>query len=94
MTPAEIAAVADHLCALVQELTAHRRGAGPHWVMVAEVARELGRHGIDCTDADLQDAIALCRQRHVIKAEGRPAHSISPWQKDWSAEAAGRARRR
>jgi hypothetical protein len=30
--------LADHLCHLVRELTRHRQGGGPHWIMVETVA--------------------------------------------------------
>jgi hypothetical protein len=76
-------AIAEHLCALVRELTRHRQGRGPHWVMVETVAREMRRHGLDLAHDDLQAAIALCVERHVMKTAGDPVHSIAPWQKDW-----------
>lgn len=82
-------ALADHLCDLVRELTRHRQGGGPHWVMVETVARELRRHGIGIDDADLQAAIAVCVERHTMKAEGDPVHSIAPWQKDWEIGGSG-----
>jgi hypothetical protein len=71
-------AIADHLCDLVRGLTAHRGGSGPHWVMVETLACELRRHGLDLAHDDLQAAIALCVERRTLKAEGDPAHSISP----------------
>ena len=76
-------ALADHLCELIAELTRHRRGSGPHWIAVSTVARELRRHGVDIAESDLQAAISLCVGRHEMKAEGKPVHSVSPWQKDW-----------
>jgi hypothetical protein len=79
-------AIADHLCELIAGLTSARRGRGPHWIAVSTVARELRKADIVVDDADLQAAIALCVERHVMKAEGRPAHSIAVWQKDWKIE--------
>ena len=79
----QLDAIADHLCDLVRELTSHRRGTGPHWIMVADLHDALVRHGLDLDDDDLQAAIAICVGRHVMKAEGTPVHSISRWQKDW-----------
>ena len=29
--------LADHVCELVEALTKHRRGSGPHWFMVSEI---------------------------------------------------------
>jgi hypothetical protein len=76
-------AIADHLCELITGLTKHRQGRGPHWIAVSDLEQELRRHGLDLAQDDLQAAIALCVERHVMKAEGKPAHSIAPWQKDW-----------
>jgi hypothetical protein len=76
-------AIADHLCEIVAGLTAHRQGRGPHWVMVETVAREMRRHGLDLAHDDLQAAIALCVERHVLKTAGTPPHSIAPWQREW-----------
>lgn len=82
-TRRELEAVAGHLCDLARGLTSHRGGTGPHWIMVSTVHDALGRHGIALDDADLQAAIAIAVERHVMKAEGKPVHSITPWQKDW-----------
>ena len=71
-------AIADHLCTLIAGLTSHRRGGGPHWLMVSTLERELRRHGLDLSHDDLQAAISLCVERRTLKAEGRPVHSISP----------------
>lgn len=71
-------AIADHLCDIVLALSGHRRGSGPHWVMVADIARELRRHKLDLDENDLQAAIAICVERRTLKAEGRPVHSVNP----------------
>lgn len=76
-------ALADHLCDLIAGLTSHRQGRGPHWISVSDLERELRRHGISVTHDDLQSAIALCVERHVMKAEGSPTHSVAVWQKEW-----------
>jgi hypothetical protein len=57
-------ALADHLCALAAELTRHRQGPGPHWLMVETIARELRRHGVNVTGD--QAAIAVARVRCVL----------------------------
>lgn len=80
-------AIADHLCEIVAGLTSHRQGSGPHWIMVADLQDALRRHGLDLGGNDLQAAIAICVERHTMKAEGRPAHSIAVWQKDWDIRA-------
>jgi hypothetical protein len=49
----KLTALADHLCALVAELTSHRLGPGPHWLMVETIARELRRHGVTVTGDEL-----------------------------------------
>ena len=51
--------------------------------MVETIARDLRRHGVPVTGDELQAAIAVARVRSVLKVEGDPLHSISPWQKDW-----------
>ena len=68
-------ALADHLCDLVRELTRHRPGGGPHWLMIGTVARELRRHGID---GDLEAAITICCERRNLKAEGFPGAFDQP----------------
>ena len=52
--------------------------------MVETIAREMRRHGLTVTDAELQAAIEMARVRCVLKVEGNPVHSISPWQRDWN----------
>jgi hypothetical protein len=78
-TAAEI--LADTLCDLVRELTAHRRGSGPHWLMVGDLVEALARHGAGVTAEEIDAAIALCVARHTLKAEGQPVHSVSVWQR-------------
>lgn len=82
----QLEAIAEHLCALVVELTSHRRGGGPHWIMVGEVLGRLRDAGIDVDLEEMDAAIAICVGNHTMKAEGKPPHSISPWQKDWQIE--------
>lgn len=83
--PSRAAILADSLCDLMRELTAHRRGTGPHWLMVSTLARELRRNGVDLDENDLQAAITICVDRRTLKAEGRPPHSISPIE-PWEIE--------
>jgi hypothetical protein len=75
--------LAETLCDLARELTSHRRGGGPHWIAVSDIEDAMRRHGLDIDHDDLQAAIAICVERHTMKAEGRPFHSIAPWQKEW-----------
>lgn len=75
--------IADHLCTLVTELTKHRGGTGPHWLVVATLHDALARHGVGVTGDDRQAAIVICVERHLIKAEGTPVHSVTVWQRDW-----------
>lgn len=86
LTPAQISAIANQLCDLVRELTSHRQGRGAQWIAVSDLEAAMRRHGLDLAHDDLQAAISLCVARHVMKAEGEPPHSISPWQKDWQID--------
>lgn len=79
LSPSQRAALADQLCDLVRQLTAHRRGAGPHWIMVGEIHARLAEHQVEVSAADLDAAIDICRRRHALRVEGDPVHSISVW---------------
>ncbi len=41
--PSRAEILADTLCDLVRELTAHRRGIGPDWLMAGDLADAEGR---------------------------------------------------
>jgi len=38
--------VAANLCELANEIARHRRGGGPHWIVLSHFEREMCRHGI------------------------------------------------
>ena len=70
----------SHLVELVEALTKHRQGSGPHWLMVSEIEAALRAHGVEIDGAELHQAIAIARQRCELKTEGQPVHSVSRWQ--------------
>ena len=72
--------LADHVCKLVEALTKHRQGSGPHWLMVSEIEAALRAHGVEVAGAELHQAIAIAWQRRELKTEGQPVHSVSRWQ--------------
>jgi hypothetical protein len=49
--------LADHVCKLVEALTEHRRGSGPHWLMVSEIeaCAPMAFNAIHAPASDLQD---------------------------------------
>jgi hypothetical protein len=55
-------------------------------LMVSTIAAKLQRHDVTVTGDELQAAIAVARGRCVLKVEGNPVHSISPWQKAWDLD--------
>lgn len=77
LTRRQIETLADQLPEIVAALTGHRRGRGAQWVAVDTLLRDLRRHGIALTEADLQAAVASAVERHVLAAEGDPPHSVA-----------------
>jgi hypothetical protein len=79
-TRRQIEAIADQLCALVDELTRHRGGSGPHWIGVDTIEHSMRRHGVAVHHDDLQAAVAIAVKRCVLKTEGNPPHSVSRFE--------------
>lgn len=77
----QLSVLADQVCELAHALTSHRAGGGPHWIMVGHMMAALAAHGVNVTLEDMDAAIALAVERCVLKTEGQPVHSISPWTK-------------
>lgn len=69
--------LADHLPVVISVLTSSRAGPGPHWVMVAEIARFLDRHQIPVTRFELKNAIESEVRVLRLKAQGAPARSVA-----------------
>jgi hypothetical protein len=80
LTRRQLDALADRVCELVHALTSHRGGTGPHWIMIHDIETALRKHGLDIDHDDLQAAVAIAVERCVLKTEGEPPHSVSPFE--------------
>ena len=81
MSRQQLEVVAANLCELANEIARHRRGGGPHWVMLSHIEHEMLRYGIEIHGDDLQAAVSIAAELCVLKTAGEPVHSISSWQK-------------
>jgi hypothetical protein len=68
------------VCELVEALTKHRQGSGPHWLMVSTIEAALRAHGVELNGTELHQAIAIAQLRYELKTQGQPVHSVSRWQ--------------
>ncbi|MGE0758873.1 MAG: hypothetical protein AB7O38_17760 [Pirellulaceae bacterium] len=77
-TRVQLEGIAALLYDLAVELTRHRRGSGPYWIMIADLYEALDRCGLDLAHDDFDAAIVIAVERCVLKTVGTPVHSISP----------------
>lgn len=86
MSCAQLEGLVSLVYDLAVELTRHRPGGEPRWVMLADIEEALRQHELD--SGELQAAIAIAIERRLLRAAGTPVHSICPWRNGWQIDRA------
>ncbi len=77
MLPHQLEAIADHICDLVRALSENQPRSVPRRIALHDIHAAMRRQGLKVTVDDLRAAVAIAVDRGMLKAAGKPVHSVS-----------------